>query len=51
MSDLLDAFRKQVRHLITTGGEPGLALLAWQGQEGVTQDDLIDVYKEETGEA
>lgn len=50
MSELLAAYRKQLRHLISTGSDPGLALLAWQGQEGVSQDDLIDVYKEETGE-
>lgn len=47
--ELLGAYRKQIRHLVQTGGEPGLALLAWQGQEGVSQKDLIDIYKEETG--
>lgn len=38
---LLDAFRKQCRFL-----GPDLALLAWLGQAGVDQDDLIDIVKE-----
>jgi hypothetical protein len=38
---LLDAFRKQCRHF-----GPEMAFLVWQGQEGVDQDDLIDIIKE-----
>ena len=37
---LLDAYRKQLAHM-----EPGLVYLAWQGQEDITPDDLIDEFK------
>lgn len=43
---LLDAFRKQCIHLRKSGTNPGLALLAWEGQPGVDRDDLIDILKE-----
>lgn len=37
---LLDAYRKQLAHM-----EPGLVYLAWQGQAGITPDDLLDEFK------
>lgn len=37
---LLDAYRKQLACM-----EPGLVYLAWQGQEGITPDDLLDEFK------
>lgn len=49
--DQLEAYRKQLRQIIRNGGDPELAMLAWQWQNGVSRDELIDVYKEETGEA
>lgn len=39
--DLLEAFRRQCRHV-----DPALAFLAWRGQDGVDDDDLIDIVKE-----
>lgn len=38
--DLLDAYRKQLRHM-----DPSLVFLAWQGQKGITPDDLLDEFK------
>jgi hypothetical protein len=37
---LLDAYRRQLAHM-----EPALVYLAWQGQEGITPDDLLDEFK------
>jgi len=37
---LLDAYRKQLAHM-----EPGIVFLAWQGQEGITPDDLLDEFR------
>lgn len=44
--DMLEAFRRQCRSI-----GPELALLAWtlEAQPDVDRDDLIDIYKEETG--
>jgi hypothetical protein len=39
--DLLDAYRKQCQHF-----GPWLTLLAWRGQPGVDNDDLLDIAKE-----
>ena len=47
---VLEAFRKQVRTLIAGGHDPGIALIVWDGQPGISRDDLIDALKEETGE-
>lgn len=47
---VLEAFRKQVRSLIADGCDPGIALIVWDGQPGISRDDPIDALKEETGE-
>jgi hypothetical protein len=47
----LEAFRKQVRGFIDAGDNPGIVLFAWLDAEpGLGRDDLIDAFKEETGE-
>lgn len=38
--DLLEAFHKQCQHM-----DPGLVYLAWRGQPGVDDEDLIDLLK------
>jgi hypothetical protein len=38
--DLLDAYRKQLAHM-----DPGVIYLAWKGQPGITEDDLLDEFK------
>lgn len=43
--DLLEAFRKQCQGILG----PEMALMAWIGQPGVDMDDLIDIFKQETG--
>ncbi len=47
---LLDAYRQQVRVAISRGTDPHVVLLMWNGQAGVSRDDLIDILKEEAGE-
>jgi hypothetical protein len=42
--ELLAAYRRQCEH-----GNPWVVLLAWQGQEGVDPDDLIDITKDVSG--
>jgi len=48
---LLGAFRKQVRGVARDHGpeQAWVVLLAWEGQQGVSRDDLIDIVKEELG--
>lgn len=41
---LLDAYRKQLAAM-----DPDLVYLVWQGQPGITPDDLLDEYKRATG--
>ncbi len=47
MSDqsLLEAFQRQCVTLLVAGESPYLALLVWQQQEGVDNDDLVDIAK------
>ena len=47
----LEAFRKQVRTMIAAGRAPEMLLLLWDGDAGVTRDDLIDILKEEGSKA
>ena len=50
--DLLSAFRKQARTILDGGNV--LAFLglreAWKSQPGISQDDLVDVLREEGAE-
>jgi hypothetical protein len=45
----LDAFRKQVRAAIRRDVDPGLVLLMWAAEPGISSGDLMDAYLEETG--
>jgi hypothetical protein len=50
MSDpvIVEAYRRQLRAGFAS---PALVYLAWQGQEGITPDDLIDEFKAAEAEA
>ena len=45
--DLLDAYRKQLRNGLMA---PGAVFLMWQGQAGITPDDLMDEFKKADAE-
>lgn len=49
-TSLIDAFRRQVQAAVIKGTDPWPLLLLWDGQAGVTRDELIDLLKQETGE-
>jgi hypothetical protein len=52
MSDeaLLEAFRLQCEHAERNGFSAWGVMLMWRGQEGVAEDDLIDIAREVTAE-
>ena len=48
---MITCYRNQLKHVISKGVDPGLVFVAWaMSHEDITRDDLIDIYKEETGE-
>jgi hypothetical protein len=49
--ELISAFRKQARTVLASGDANAFLGLwtAWKNQDGVNQDDLVDVLKEEGG--
>ena len=42
---LVEAYRRQLAYAKTQGTPPELVYLAWRGQSGITEEDLIDGLK------
>lgn len=44
---LRECFRRQLRSMIASGGEPGHVLLVWVFSGDLPNSDLADIYKAE----
>lgn len=49
--DILGAYRRQCETAIRQGSTAHLVFLVWRGQDGVDEEDLLDIARELDAEA